>query len=361
MKSPESKLTGVKQIAAELGISLGTVDRALHNRSGVSAKTRARVLELAESLNYKPNVAARNLKLNRHLKIGVYLPTEIASFFDPLRAGIRAAAAASHGVNVEVEFHEYLRSGEGDLESLQEDLRRRYDGILLTPGPGRMEPVVRYLAQHGTAVVCVASDAPRCGRLTAITVDARVSGGIAAELLATALPQGGTVAVVTGSLHTQDHAEKLRGFAATLATLAPYLTLLPAVESHENPNEAYRVTQKLFARRPKPSGLYINTANSLPVLRALEEMKTPGQVRVITTDIFKELVPYIESGRVLASLYQRPFAQGKTAFEELIRYLVGGVKPIAVTLLAPHIVVRSNLSIFIDQIHGNDMTEPRGL
>jgi LacI family transcriptional regulator len=81
MQSPESKLTGVKQIAAELGISLGTVDRALHNRFGVSAKTRARVPALVESLQYKPNVAARNLKLNRHLKVGVYLPTEIASFF----------------------------------------------------------------------------------------------------------------------------------------------------------------------------------------------------------------------------------------------------------------------------------------
>jgi DNA-binding LacI/PurR family transcriptional regulator len=82
MQSPESKLTGVKQIAAELGISLGTVDRGLYNRFGASAKTRARVLALAESLQYKPNVAVRTLKLNRHLKVGSTSLTEIASFFD---------------------------------------------------------------------------------------------------------------------------------------------------------------------------------------------------------------------------------------------------------------------------------------
>jgi LacI family transcriptional regulator len=213
-----------------------------------------------------------------------------------------------------------------------------------------MDPVIRYLAQHGTAVVCVASDAPRSERLAAITVDARVSGGIAAELIAIALPQGGPVAVVTGSIDTQDHAEKLRGFAAILATLAPHLPLLPAVESHENPKETYRLTQKLFARRPNPSEIYINTANSMPVLRALEEMKILSQVQVVTTGLFKELVPYIESGKVLASLYQRPFARGKTAFEELVRFLVGGVRPVAVTLLAPDIVMRSDLSIFIDHI-----------
>lgn len=139
MNTSGNKGAGVKQIASALNLSIGTVDRTLHNRSGVNAATRASVLAMAEKLNYKPNLAARNLKLNRHVRIGVYLPKQIASFFDPLRAGVRSSATAAHGVNVEVEFHDYLRPGKGDMESLQADMRRRYDGVLITPGPRRMD------------------------------------------------------------------------------------------------------------------------------------------------------------------------------------------------------------------------------
>jgi LacI family transcriptional regulator len=97
-KEEKHSPAGIKEIAKLLGISIGTVDRALHGRPGISPKTRARVLKKAEELNYRPNVAARNLKLNRRLRIAVRLPRQITSFFDPLREGIRATAAGSNGV-----------------------------------------------------------------------------------------------------------------------------------------------------------------------------------------------------------------------------------------------------------------------
>src|ERR1700710_116501 len=100
MNTDSSKPAGIRQIAEALGISMGTVDRALHERSGVSPKTRERVLKMAKRLNYTPNVAARNLKLNRRLRIGVFLPEQITSFFNPLRDGIKAAAGNWSGATI---------------------------------------------------------------------------------------------------------------------------------------------------------------------------------------------------------------------------------------------------------------------
>ncbi len=354
MKNKSTKPSGIKEIAEALHISIGTVDRALHNRPGVSPKTRDKVMKMAEKLNYRPNVAARSLKLNRRLRIGINLPRQIASFFDPLREGIRAASAAAHGLNLELDFQVYPRLGDGDLEMLESYLGRNYDGLIITPGdPVRMDPLVRRLTQQGTAVVCVASDAPRTARLAAVCADAAASGGIAAELLALTIKDNGAVATITGNLGTQDHSEKLRGFAATLATVAPHLSLLPAIESHERPKEAYQATLALLARRPRPSGIYINTANSLPVLRALEEQKLLGHLKIVTTDLFPELVPLLESGNILATLYQRPFMQGKVAMETLAKYLTEGIKPDSVTRLAPHIILRSNLPLFLNRISTN--------
>ncbi|MGB7267450.1 MAG: LacI family DNA-binding transcriptional regulator [Terracidiphilus sp.] len=341
------KPPNIKDIAKALGISIGSVDRALHGRPDVSAATRARVLKKAEQLGYRPNVAARSLKLNRRLRIGAYFPEQISSFFDPLRAGVRAAASAAMGVNVDLVFHSFPRLDEGDVEMLSAAAARKFDGILIAPGnPDRIEPALRALAHQGVAIVCVASDAPRSDRVATVAIDAQASGAIAAELFSRTISKAGQLATITGELTTLDHAEKLRGFAATLALYAPHLTLLPAIESHENPRDAYRHARALLSRMPHPRGIYISTANSLPVLRALEEMNLFGDVQVIATDIFAEVVPFIESGKVLATLFQRPFTQGKTAFELLLHYLVDGSMPNPVTRLAPHIVLRSNLSLF---------------
>lgn len=353
------KTSGIKDIAKALGISIGTVDRALHDRSGVNPKTKARVLQKAEELGYKPNLAAQALKLNRRIEIAVVLPKQISHFFDPLRAGIRSAAEATTGIHVNLTFHEYPRMGQGDIEMLEARLKDKCDGIIFTPGnPRKLDPVIRRLTAQGTAMLCVASDAPASGRIGLVSSHAYSSGAIAAELLALKLPRKTHVATITGELTTLDHAEKLRGFAATLAMLAPQLSLLPAVESHERPKEAYRQTIALLHGETKPQGLYISTANSIAVLQAIEEEGLLGKIQVVTTDLFQELVPLIESGKILATLYQRPFTQGKVAFESLINYLLEDRKTPPMTRLAPHIIFRSNLPLFVDRL--DDLAESEG-
>jgi LacI family transcriptional regulator len=190
--------------------------------------------------------------------------------------------------------------------------------------------------------------------LASVTADAHTSGAIAAEIFSRTIHKPGHLATITGELTTLDHAEKLRGFAANLAVFAPHLSLLPAIESHELPKMAYHQANTLFSRKPYPLGVYMSTANSIPVLRLLEEKGLFGEVQVIATDLFPELVPYIESGKILATLYQRPFAQGKTALELLLRYLLNKIRPEPVTRIAPHIILRSNLSLFTGFLTNGD-------
>jgi LacI family transcriptional regulator len=73
-------------------------------------------------------------------------------------------------------------------------------------------------------------------------------------------------------------------------------------------------------------------------------------VNTSITDLFPELVPFIESGKVFATLYQRPFTQGKLAIEMLAKYLAEGIKPEAVSRLAPHLILRSNLPLFLNRL-----------
>jgi LacI family transcriptional regulator len=217
-----------------------------------------------------------------------------------------------------------------------------------------MSEITRAAAQAGKPVVFVATDSSRLTRTASIAADSLVSGDIAAELLGHFVREPGTVALFTGSLKVEDHAEKLRGFAGTLATLSSHLTLLPVIETHESEEKAFKSAMNLLQTQKNLRGIYINTANSLPVLRALREAGTGRNIRVIATDLFPELASLIDNGQVSASLYQRPFTQGRLAFEALRQSLDGREPPATVTRLAPHIVLRSNLSLFTNTLERDE-------
>jgi ABC-type sugar transport system substrate-binding protein len=90
--------------------------------------------------------------------------------------------------------------------------------------------------------------------------------------------------------------------------------------------------------------------NSLPVLRAAEqEGRLPGLV-VITTDLFPELVERIRAGTIAATVYQRPLSQGRLAFQALYQFLLDGTCPAARIHVVPHLVMRSNLDLFLERL-----------
>lgn len=63
---------GIKELAAHLGVSIGTVSRSLNNRYGVNAETRERVLDAAREYGYVPNSAARQLMARPALTVGLF-------------------------------------------------------------------------------------------------------------------------------------------------------------------------------------------------------------------------------------------------------------------------------------------------
>jgi LacI family transcriptional regulator len=81
-------------IAEALGISTGTVHRALHDHRGVNAMTKTRVRQMAKSLGYRPNLAARFLSSKRNLRISVNTLKGTTSFWDEVRAGITEEAGS---------------------------------------------------------------------------------------------------------------------------------------------------------------------------------------------------------------------------------------------------------------------------
>jgi LacI family transcriptional regulator len=349
-KPGPTRPVGIKDIARALGISTGTVDRALHAKPGVNPTTRARVLSTAQSLGYRPNLAARYLKSRKQFRVSVHLPSEIALFWDSLREGIREAAAP-FAPALHVDFWSYPSLGEGDVPLFEEALRDGTSGLIIAPGnPSALKPYIRKAARQDVPVVCVVTDAPETERLTSVSADPFTVGAVAGELLARFQPGGGKVAFFTGWLSTQDHAEKLRGFESSLRTMPGALELGPVVEAHDDAREGHRRALAVLRAHPDLKGIYVSTVNSLPVVRAVEEEgRLPGLV-IVTTDLFPELVDRIRAGAIAATVYQRPLSQGRLALQALYQFLVDGTAPPPRIQVVPHLVMRSNLDLFLQRL-----------
>jgi LacI family transcriptional regulator len=341
---------GIKDIALALGISTGTVDRALHGKPEVSPATRARVLSMAEALGYRPNLAARYLQSRKQVRIGVHLPRKIALFWDSLREGIREAAAP-FAPALQLEFHAYPTLGEGDIPLFEAAMRDGANGLIIAPGnPAALAPHLEHAAARQVPVVCVVTDAPGSPRLTAVSADPFTVGAVAGELLARFVSTAGEVAFFTGWLSTQDHADKLRGFTSSLDSTRPDLTVGPVVEAHDDEREAHRRALEVLRAHPELKGIYISTVNSLPVLRAAEHEGRLAGLTVVTTDLFPELVSWIRAGKVAATVYQRPLSQGRLALQALYQFLLNGTQPPPRLRAVPYLVMRSNLDLMLERL-----------
>ena len=85
----------VIEIAKRAGVSIGTVDRVLHNRGRVSEETRQKISAIITEEGYQPNPLARHLKRNREYLIGVLIPEleKESRYWDLILQGIQKAVA----------------------------------------------------------------------------------------------------------------------------------------------------------------------------------------------------------------------------------------------------------------------------
>jgi LacI family transcriptional regulator, galactose operon repressor len=342
------KRIGVQEIARLANVSIGTVDRALHGRKEINEATRKQILRIAKDHGYRPNLAARALSVGKPaIRIGVCIPRVVHYFYDELRNGFLSEARRLEALGVEVLYRPCERLGVGEIAAMKELLRKNLQVLVTCPGdPKSLAPLINQAEKQNIRVICVASDAPDTARSTVVCVNPVVNGHLAAELVSKLLPAKTDVAIITGMVVTEDHRKKVQAFSEMYQQLNPAGRILEVVEGHDDEDETFQKVYALFCRHKTLQCLYVSTANCLPVCHAIGAHGLHGRLKLITTDLFKEMVPYFEKGTILASIHQRPYVQGQVAVRLAVDHIVNG-RPIPSTYyLNPQIVMRSTLHLF---------------
>jgi len=271
MNDAEPRRATLEDVAREAGVSLATADRALNDRPGVRAATRARVAAAVARLGYRANPAAALLARNRRFRFVFVLPANTNSFIANLEAQIRDAgdALGLHGVFIDVRHVDVFDPAA--LADTLETLPAHYDGVaVVAVDHPRVRAAIDDLVARGTQVVTLVSDAPTSQRAHYIGIDNPAAGRTAGSLMGRFL--GGAVAgrigVIAGSLALRDHAERYFGFNQVLSAEYSRFTVQPVLEGRDDPARNAAHAQALLAL-PDLIGLYNIGAGNEGIAAAL--------------------------------------------------------------------------------------------
>jgi len=123
----------LKDIAEQAGVHLSTVSRVLNRKrplQRISERTRLRIIEIANELNYQPNEMARCLRLKRTFTIGLILPDISNSFFSRIARSIEIEAE-KNGYTVIICNSAEVPEKEHQLIDLL--IQKCIDGLIITP------------------------------------------------------------------------------------------------------------------------------------------------------------------------------------------------------------------------------------
>ena len=143
-------MKGIRRLAKDLDISIGTVSRALNGKPDVNEQTRQRVLEAAAAMGYVPNQAGRALRKGSTGVVGFMMQTgsqitgEGDVFFMSVFDGVQAVFARH-----QLDLVALLCSSEEDPDAyLQRIVARGFADALIISATQRHDHRIDYLAQR---------------------------------------------------------------------------------------------------------------------------------------------------------------------------------------------------------------------
>lgn len=119
----------IYDIAEGTGFSPSTVSRALNDHSGVNGATKKLILERANSMGYRSNIFASNLRTSKTNTIGVIVPRLNSLFMSSVIAGIEKVAN-EEGYNILI--NQSLESYQKEVANAKTMFNSRIDGLLVS-------------------------------------------------------------------------------------------------------------------------------------------------------------------------------------------------------------------------------------
>jgi DNA-binding LacI/PurR family transcriptional regulator len=323
----------IRSVAEEAGVSIGTVSKVINDSGKISEKTRKKVFQAMQKLNYKPDAAAASLRGKRTKLIGLLVP----DISNPFYAGIaRSIEDRSHEVGLNVMLCSTDNNTEKEKNYLALLTSQRVDGLVVASA-FRSTVLLQETIEQGIPSVLIASEIPQLS-INTVTVDDYKGGYLATSHL---LDLGHKdIAIISENVRSNE--PRLAAYKDSMREAGIDVKPEYIMKTEATILKGYECAKKLLLLEEKPTAIFAcNDLLAAGVIQAAKELELdlPRELSVVG---FDNTVLSTTTAPMLTTVSQ-PIKQMGAKVVDLLRQEMEESKGYKERLLmAPELIVRQS-------------------
>lgn len=349
-----NKKIRLKDIAKMANVSVGTVDRVIHNRGEVAPESYKKIVEILEKTGYKPNLLARTLGSHKTFKVAAIIPNPEQDEYWSLSAeGVKQASEewSQYGVQAQP-FYFDLYDKNSFLQLTAKALESTPDGILLAPiFYHEAMQFFRKCTEANVPVVFFNNNVPDAAALSFIGQNLYQSGRVGAELLHKNDKEPGTFAIlhIYDDVHNSVHlSEKERGFKDYFTEEAGPGFDVKSIDLNFTHESTIEFELSDILNDPRLKGLLVTTSKGASIVSKMLAKRGKDGLRLVAYDLLKENVEYLNKGVIDFLINQNSKRQAFIGIGQLANYLLFKRQPSSTYLFPLEIISKQNLDSYLN-------------
>ncbi len=342
----------IKDIAEIANVSIGTVDRVIHNRGEVSEATRDKIRKLLEEHNYKPDIIASSLALKRQINLAVVMPDIVNDhvFWKLPQAGIEKALEELSHYKISIDTYYFDQFNRDDFcRRVRYFPYNQLHGVLFAPV--FQEESVKFIKRcnrEKLPVVLFNSLLEDVQVSSYVGQDAYQSGYVAAKLINYGLEHRKDVAIINMSARKDHYAHIISremGFRSYFEEHSDRLDNLITIDL--NGVDDKRLKEKLDEtfENYHIGGVFVTNSRVYKVAEYLSARGTMS-VRLVGYDLLPESTAYLRRDYIDFLISQNPEEQAFKGLSSLFYLVAFNRDPVEKQFMPIDIITRENLHYY---------------
>jgi LacI family transcriptional regulator len=339
----------IKEIAELANVSIGTVDRVLHNRGRVAKDKEELIRKIIEENGYTRNIFGSRLSISKNYVFLVIMPKleQDSCYWEMSARGIEKAVNELKLYKVSVRYMYYDRySTLSQKRVFEKTLDEDVDGILLAPIDTQV--VMDFINNLSGRIpyVLFDSELPDTHASCFIGQDSFQSGVVAAKLMSLLIKdEVSSVAIVTiaDDIHIKNRADGFRSFFSGNELIYIKTFTLDRI-NNKNTNQ---FMEKVLHETPNCRGIFIpNSATHIAAEYFRSESKR--DIYIIGYDLVKDNIELLNEGFIDFLISQKADVQGFEGIYALYKSIVLKEQVKKNRIMMPiDIITRENLQYYL--------------
>ncbi len=345
--------TRIKDIALRAGVSVGTVDRVLHNRPNVSQKALEKVQQALDEMDYRPNMYASALAYNKEYTFYCIIPKhESEAYWEEVEEGAFAGCERRRDFGISVKMMYYNRfSQETFAKVMNECMKQQPDGIIIVPT--KLEVTRKYtdlMHEQNIPFILLDSYLPDLKPLSFFGQDSFSSGYFAARILMMMAPKEKEIMLMkqmrNGNVASKQQENRETGFRHYMKDHFPDIKITEVNLSLDDKREQYDpILEKFFTEHPQVH--HCITFNSRAYLVGdFLQRSNRRNVQIMGYDMVPKNAECVRQGSISFLIAQHGYMQGYECIESLFDAIVLKKEVEPVNYMPIELLTKENIDFY---------------